>query len=78
MPRKKMKKGKGRNLLFNPWNHDAEIGDRMIAYSGTAYLLYESNGRNKASAGILSMRIINPPVKGARAILENGTAYWEW
>ena len=77
MNRQKMKKGKGKNLPYNPWNQDAEPGDRMIG-AGSAYLLVESRSWGKRSAGELSAIRIKSPIKGAQAIIENGEAYWEW
>jgi len=77
MNRKKMRKGKGKNLPYNPWNQDAEAGDRMVG-DGVVFLLTESSGWGKRSAGELSARRIKPPVEGAQAVLEDSEIYWEW
>lgn len=61
-------------LRYNPWNFDAEPGDIMVSHDGRAWRLYESNGRQKAAAGELSMRELKR--KGMKATIENNKLAW--
>lgn len=65
----RVKNKRGRVMKYNPWNHDAEPGDIMVA-EGRAWRLYETPGRN-AKAGILSMRELKKAGYRATKELEN-------
>ena len=60
----------GRILPYNPWNLDAEPGDKMIDPKGNVYRL-EERGQDSE----LYPRKINPPSK--RAVKINNVWYWQ-
>jgi len=59
----------GKIIAYNPWNLDAEPGDKMIDYRGNVYRL-EERGQDPE----LYPRKINPP--GKRAVKINNIWYW--
>jgi hypothetical protein len=77
MPKIYRRRG-GRVLGWNPWNHDAEVGDFMIDSSGRLWRLGQSRGRNKRDAGDLTPIQIKPPFLDARAYHDkrDDAIYW--
>lgn len=59
---------------FNPWNFDAEVGDRVIDFGDNVYDLRESRGRNKAALGELTPVLVKTNKK---AVNIDGVWYWK-
>ena len=78
MPEKVYKHRVGRILRFNPWNFDAEPGDKMIDHNGVAYLLRQSTGWGKRSVGELTHHRIKPPHPDAKAVIRGDQMWWVW
>jgi hypothetical protein len=78
MPEKLYKHRIGRILRYDPWNDDAEPGDKMVDAEGNAYLLERSTGWGKRAAGELTPRRIKPPHPTAKAAIRNGQIWWVW
>ena len=63
---------------FDPWNQALEAGDRVYStIDGKVFDLYESTGRNKKDAGILSYREPSAQKAGKIAVEIDGVWFWK-
>lgn len=78
MPEKLFKNRIGNILHYDPYNFDAEAGDKMVDSEGKLFRLVESSGFQKRKSGELTPVRIYPPIPEAKAIIRNKQIWWVW
>lgn len=63
-------------LVYNPWNFDAEVGDLMVSDNGLLYRMEKSSSWWVNAAGELYARLVHPPRKDMKAVIDHGEIYW--
>lgn len=76
MKRRKMRKQI--TQIYNPYNFDLEVGDRVIDSLGCVSDLKESTGFYQRASGVLIAIPCKKPHPNAKAIQIEGIWYWEW
>lgn len=64
--------------MYNPWNHNLEIGDRVYDdLTDKVFDLMESTGWGKARAGDLTPVEPKAQRNGAKPVCKDGVWYWK-